>query len=126
MRQTIPLRGSPPYQYLLSHRSPVAIENVQADVRLADVKHLTESRGTVSLLIIPLIIADEIAGAITLGTIAPRSFTREEINLSANVAGQVVGVLARLQLQAERQQLAEQYYQVQKMEAIGQLTAGPA
>jgi nitrogen-specific signal transduction histidine kinase/ActR/RegA family two-component response regulator len=42
------------------------------------------------------------------------------------VADQLAGILARVRLEEKRQQLEEQYYQTQKMEALGRLTAGVA
>jgi len=124
--QTIPLRGNPVFQEILGHQTALAVTDVQNDPRLASLRHLSHSRGTVSLLILPLIIEAEIVGAIALGATKPHQFSIEEVNLSASVADQLAGVLARIRLAREREKLAEQYYQAQKMEAIGQLTAGIA
>ena len=75
---------------------------------------------------IPLIVEGETVGSLELDTNEPRQFSDEEINLALSVASQVSGVLARIRLDEERHQLEAQYYQAQKMEALGRLTGGVA
>jgi signal transduction histidine kinase len=65
-------------------------------------------------------------GSLGLASLEPHRFSTEEINLTWSVADQLAGVLARVRLEENRRQLEEQYYQAQKMEAVGRLTAGVA
>lgn len=121
---TIPLADDPLFQHLLNYKAPLAADDAQNDPILASRHELLRQRGIVSLLYIPLLIDREVVGGLGLESLQLRHFSSEEISLVWSVADQVAGVLARARLEAERQQWEEQYYQAQKMEAMGRLTAG--
>ncbi|GAB4415706.1 MAG: response regulator [Anaerolineae bacterium] len=117
---------NPAFHLLLNQRIPLAVDDAQSDPRLAALHDLLQQRGTASMLFVPFIIDGEMVGLFGLHALEPRHFSTEEVNLAWSVASQVSGVLARLRLDQERQRLEAQYYQAQKMEALGRLTGGVA
>jgi PAS domain S-box-containing protein len=98
LNRTIPVAGNPSFQYLLSRKVPLIVEDAQSDPRLSAVRELMRDRGTVSLLLLPLIVEDEVVGSLGLDAIQARQFSAEEVNLAWSVAGQVSGALARARL----------------------------
>ncbi len=126
LHYSIPVAENPSFQYLLTHKAPLLVNDAQKDPRLASLHKVMRLRGTVSMLLLPLIINEAVVGCLDLDTFEPRHFSAEEISLAWNVADQVSGALARMKLNEEHRQLEAQYHQAQKMESLGQLTAGIA
>jgi PAS domain S-box-containing protein len=103
--QAIPVEGNPVFQYLLSRQRSLMVDDAQNDPRLAPIHDLMRQRGTVSLLILPLIIGSEVVGSLGLEATEPRHFSAEDVNLAWSVADQVAGALARARLARTHQRL---------------------
>jgi PAS domain S-box-containing protein len=73
-------------QYVLTHRTPLAIVDAQTDPRQASFHDLARLRGTASLLIVPLMIRDRLIGTLGLDAIERREFSADEIALAQTVA----------------------------------------
>ena len=82
----IPVEQNPATQYVLEHKAPLAVADAQHDPRMAPIHDLMRERGTVSLLILPLVVRREVVGTIGLVAVERREFSDEEIALAANAA----------------------------------------
>jgi diguanylate cyclase (GGDEF)-like protein len=99
----IPVAGNPSTEYVLQHRLPLQLENAQTDPRTARMHEREKARGTVSLLIVPLVSHDRVIGTLGLNAIDYRLFTAEEIALAQNVAAAVAQRLENARLYAAMQ-----------------------
>jgi two-component system cell cycle sensor histidine kinase/response regulator CckA len=99
-----------------SQRWPSAPQSISAPGR-PDVQ-------AVPRLVLPMIIQSEVIGGIQLSAAESHNFSDREINLSWSVSCQVAAALARAQAEEKRRKLEQQYYQAQKMQALGRLTGG--
>ncbi|MEW5960169.1 MAG: response regulator, partial [Chloroflexota bacterium] len=98
LNQTLEVAASAVFQYLLTHKTLLVSADACHDARLARDRRLILQRGTISLLILPLLVGGEVVGSLTLETTEPRHFLPEEINLAWSVADQVAGALSRARL----------------------------
>ncbi len=99
----IPLEDNEATRYVLEHQRPLAIEDAQNDPRTRGTHHLMRYRGTVSLLIVPLIAHGRTLGTIGLDSLERRQFTENEINLVMRIAHATAQAIENAQLyEAER------------------------
>jgi PAS domain S-box-containing protein len=102
----IPVSTSPPHQFLLTHHCPLVVTDIKTEARLSQMRTLLEQRGTVSLLLLPLLVEGRVVGCLSLESDRLHQFSSEEISLVWSVADQVAGVLARALLIQTREQLS--------------------
>jgi PAS domain S-box-containing protein len=98
MQGIIPVTDNPSFHYLLSRKAPLVVEDAQHDPRLAPLHEALRERGTVSLLMLPLVAEGEVLGSLGLDAGQPRRFSAEEVSLAWSVADQAAGALARARL----------------------------
>jgi PAS domain S-box-containing protein len=114
----IPVTGNQATQYVLEHRTPLVIGDAQTDPRQAVIHDLERQRGTVSLLIVPLMIRDQVIGTLGLDATELREFTPEEIDLVQNVAAAAGQALENAQLhEAVQKELAERKQAEERLRA---------
>jgi PAS domain S-box-containing protein len=104
--ESIPVAGNPWVEHLLTHKVPLAVGEAQTDPRLAAVHDLMRRWGTVSLLLVPLLVEGQVVGSLGVAAIEPRAFSSDEMDLVRRVVEQVSGALARARLQSEQQRLS--------------------
>jgi PAS domain S-box-containing protein len=84
---TFPVKGNPAMAFLIEHLTPFAAADAQTHERLVALRDSLRERGTVSLLIVPIILArGRIAGTLELHATERREFSDEELTLAQNVA----------------------------------------
>ncbi len=104
----IPVSGNQITEEVLAERRTVVVRNAQTDPRQSVIHKLEQERGTVALLVVPLIVRDEVIGTIGLDAIEEREFTQEEITLAESVAAAVSQALENARLyEAVQQELTE-------------------
>jgi len=111
---------------IFNQNETLVIDNVYRDERFQTITEFFSRRNTESFLLAPLILSGRPMGYLILESETSYPYSDEQIRLTRSVADQVSGVLARIQLDEGRHQLEAQYFQAQKMEAIGQLTGAVA
>src|SRR5690606_34021255 len=91
----IPIANNPATEEAIATRAPVAINDAQHDPRLAPVHDLMRRQGASSILLLPLVVRDTVAGTIGLDSARPREFSREEVDLAGSVAAAASQVLEK-------------------------------
>lgn len=109
--------------HLLSNQGSLIVENINVDDRVTSIKHLLPP-DTNSFCIVPILIKSASIGGFLLIAEKTGLLSSQELSLVKSVAEQVAGVFVRTQLVDQKKDLETQFLQSQKMEAIGQLTAG--
>ncbi|MGC8877880.1 MAG: PAS domain S-box protein [Anaerolineae bacterium] len=104
-----PLRGMviplPPdnalLKALLESQAPMVVEDAQVDPRMAPWQHLVAPYDVRALMLVPLILAGEMIGAIMLAERQVGRFTLEDALAVHNVASQLANALMRIRAEAE-------------------------
>lgn len=102
-----PIEANPATQYVLEHKAPLAIADAQHDPRMEAIHEVMRQRGTVSMLILPLMARGQVVGTLGLAAVERREFSGEEIDLAANAAAAAAQSLenARLYQSEQRRRL---------------------
>ncbi|HXV98505.1 MAG TPA: response regulator, partial [Anaerolineae bacterium] len=104
-----PIEGNLSYEQLIATKRPIAIEDVTTDPLLATVREINIALGIASLLLVPIIINDEVIGAIGADSIGRKHiFTEREINLARAMADQLSIILQNRRLLEETKRRAVQ------------------
>jgi len=94
----IPIAQNPTTQYVLTHGTPLVIQNTQTDPRYAALAPIARHRGTVTVLIVPMLRHQKVIGTLGLNTTVERVFTEGEIQLAQQVAAAASKALENAQL----------------------------
>ncbi len=104
----IPVKGNPATMQAIQTKQPVVVKNAQEDSRQEVIHDLERQRGTISLLIVPIVVRGEVIGTLGLDALHERDFTPEEISLVQNCATGLAQALENLYLyNALQNELAE-------------------
>lgn len=102
----IPLDTSAILRWTGGRKSPLAVANVETDVRLTDDERaLLTANGVKSVLFVPIIVDDHLYGTIGLhATCAMRSLTTDEFALAETVSNQLAVAVRNAELHEQTQQ----------------------
>lgn len=96
----------PSANFLANMRTPLVIEDGPNDPHLTLVQPLLRRSGTVSMMILPLLVEGEAVGGLSLSTTTKHSFTASDIELAWRVTRQVAGALSRARLIESQRRLS--------------------
>jgi diguanylate cyclase (GGDEF)-like protein len=94
----IPVTNNASTEYVLQQRLPLQLENAQTDPRTELMHERERARGTVSLLLVPLVSHDRVIGTLGLNATDYRPFSAQEVTLAQNVAAAVTQRLENARL----------------------------
>ncbi len=108
MGYKIPLKDNPQIEKILATKQPLIVYDVQKDRLMDSVKGMMAERKTLSMMIVPIIIEDEVVGTIGIDAIEKkRRFTEEEANLALAIANQAAVGIHNAQLFQQRETLQD-------------------
>jgi sigma-B regulation protein RsbU (phosphoserine phosphatase) len=119
----LPLRDFEATQIVIQTKQPIAIENAQIDPRTKPIHSLMQDRGTVGLLIVPILSLNEVIGTIEMpAKHTGQAFTRQEIELAKIIASQVASSIENARLYARVEHaldIAEQDLEIGRQTQVG-------
>jgi PAS domain S-box-containing protein len=104
----IPIANNPTTQYVVKNKVPLLILNTQTDPRYESLREIARQRGTVTVLVVPILRQGKVIGTLGLNTIRERNFTKGELQLAQHVAAAASKALENAQLhEALQEELTE-------------------
>jgi two-component system sensor histidine kinase/response regulator len=84
---------TPAVAHVLSNKRPLLITDTLVDERLGTWRAAIRERGTVSMLLVPLVVRERVISILTLDDVEPRTFSSDDLELiqsAATAAGQAL------------------------------------
>ncbi|MBN1681453.1 MAG: GAF domain-containing protein [Anaerolineae bacterium] len=95
------LKGNRSIEHVRATQKPLVSEDVLSDPLFEPVWDVLRERGTVSLIILPLVVGGSVVGTIGLDSDKPRTFTDAEFNLTETIASQASLAIEKARLYSE-------------------------
>lgn len=107
-RFRLPLRDNPQMKIILETKKPLVVDDVQHDPSMEKIRDIMKQRRTLSMIIVPIVLDDEVVGTIGIDAIdEQRRFSGEDAELAQVVADQVAAAIKNAQSYQRRQVLNE-------------------
>jgi diguanylate cyclase (GGDEF)-like protein len=87
-------------------RSPLLIKDVQTDPSVRYDGHIPEVRAIQSAIVVPMVLSDQVIGAISLDSAERAAFTEDDLRLLVSFAATATAAIRNSQLHMEMQRLA--------------------
>ncbi len=98
----LPVEGNSSSMEVLEKKHTVFIQDAQNDPRTSSIADISKTRGTRSIMIVPLLARGEAIGTIGMPARDPgHVFTRDEIELAETIASQIAAAVDNAQLHAK-------------------------
>ncbi|MEP7135046.1 MAG: PAS domain S-box protein [Chloroflexota bacterium] len=98
----LPVEGNVSSMEVLEKKRTVFIQDAQSDPRTSSIADISKTRGTRSIMIVPLLARGEAIGTIGMPARDPEHvFTRNEIELAETIASQIAAAVDNAQLHAK-------------------------
>ncbi|MEM7346170.1 MAG: GAF domain-containing protein, partial [Chloroflexota bacterium] len=103
----IPIKENPSYERMIETKRPVAIEDTATDPLVAIVREINLGRNVASILLVPIVLNDEVIGAMGADSVGKNhKFTEWEISLASAMADQLSLLLQNRRLLEETRRRA--------------------
>jgi len=98
----LPVEGNTSSMEVIEKRKTVFIQDAQNDPRTSSIADISRSRGTHSIMIVPLLARGEAIGTIGMPAKDPKHvFSKDEIELAETIASQIAAAVDNAQLHAK-------------------------
>lgn len=98
----LPVEGNTSSMEVIQSKKTVFIQDAQIDPRTSSISDLSKTRGTRSIMIVPLLVRGEAIGTIGMPAKDPEHvFTDEEIQLAETIASQIASAVDNAQMHAK-------------------------
>jgi len=98
----LPVEGNTSSMEVIKNKKTIVIQDAQNDPRTSAISDLSKSRGTRSIMIVPLLARGEAIGTIGMPARDPEHvFTKDEIELAETIAGQIATAVDNAQLHSK-------------------------
>ena len=98
----LPVEGNSSSTEVIRDKKTIVIQDAQSDPRTSSISDLSKSRGTRSIMIVPLLARGEAIGTIGMPAKDPEHvFTETEIELAETIAGQIAAAVDNAQLHSK-------------------------
>jgi len=131
--KVIPLAGTGAEQAMLTKQS-ILISSRNREEMIKNFPGIVALQfGAQATMVIPLILHDEVFGALVLHSLMVDAYSEHDLHLAERVGAQIAGTIANVQLFHDRRQaevakqvLSDRLQRAEKMEALGNLAGGVA
>jgi GAF domain-containing protein len=98
----LPVEGNTSSMEVIEKRQTIVIQDAQSDPRTSSIANISKTRGTRSIMIVPLLARGEAIGTIGLPARNPEYvFSKAEIELAETIASQIAAAVDNAQLHAK-------------------------
>jgi PAS domain S-box-containing protein len=106
-KQAFSIGETPALRALVAHNMPLAIPDIHTAPHLSGLRDVLCAQGSISVLLVPILIREQVRGCIVLSASQPRTFTDDDRALAQSVATAVGQAMETAQLYQQLQQHAD-------------------